>query len=121
MVMNSASSASERQLAAIPAVRAWLVFMAFMVFCMVIVGGAGTLVGALFGAMLITVLKSVIGTWTEHHHIVIGALFMASIMFLPRGIMGMVRPRVEAALWRHDWGAEHPATGARPETKEGRP
>lgn len=88
---------------------------------MVIVGGAGTLVGALFGAMLITVLKSVIGTWTEHHHIVIGALFMASIMFLPRGIMGMIRPRVEAALWRHDWGAEHPATGARPETKEGRP
>jgi len=40
MVMNSAVPASEKQLAAIPAVRAWLAFVAFMVFCMVIVGGA---------------------------------------------------------------------------------
>jgi branched-chain amino acid transport system permease protein len=67
---------------------------------MVIVGGTGTLVGALLGAMLITVLKSVIGTWTEHHHIVIGVLFMASILFLPRGIMGLIRPRIEARLWK---------------------
>ena len=80
---------------------------------MVIVGGAGTLVGALFGAMLITVLKSVVGTWTEHHHIVIGALFMASILFLPRGIIGVIRPRIETVLWRRE--ASKPKAGtARP-------
>lgn len=78
---------------------------------MVVVGGGGTLVGALFGAMLITMLKSMIGTWTEHHHIVIGALFMASILFLPRGIIGVVRPRIETALWRQELRAKHPETG----------
>ena len=43
---------------------------------MAVVGGLGTLVGAFYGAALITALKSVIGSWTEHHLIVIGALFI---------------------------------------------
>lgn len=58
----------------------------------VVLGGIGTLVGALYGSILLTVLKSVIGTWTEHHLIVIGVLFMAAVIFLPKGIVGLVRP-----------------------------
>ena len=56
-------------------------------------GGVGTLVGALYGSVLLTVLKSVVGSWTEHHLIVIGVLFMAAVIFLPKGLMGFVRPR----------------------------
>jgi branched-chain amino acid transport system permease protein len=37
-------------------------------------------------------LKSVIGTWTEHHLIVIGLLFMGAVVFLPRGVVGLIRP-----------------------------
>lgn len=58
----------------------------------VLLGGAGTLVGALYGSILLVVIKSIIGSWTEHHLIVIGALFMCSILFFPRGLMGMIIP-----------------------------
>jgi branched-chain amino acid transport system permease protein len=66
----------------------------------VILGGVGTLVGALYGSILLTVLKSVIGTWTEHHHIVIGILFMGAVIFLPKGLMGIVRPWIARKLAR---------------------
>ncbi|RDV04523.1 branched-chain amino acid ABC transporter permease [Undibacter mobilis] len=64
----------------------------------VVTGGVGTLVGALYGGILLTVLKSVVGSYTEHHLIVIGLLFMIAVIFLPRGLMGIVRPAIERML-----------------------
>lgn len=64
----------------------------------VIVGGVGTLIGPLYGGILLTTLKSVIGTYTEHHLIVVGALFMLSVVFFPKGLAGYVSPRVERLL-----------------------
>jgi branched-chain amino acid transport system permease protein len=64
----------------------------------VVLGGAGTLVGALYGSVLLTVLKSVVGSWTEHHLIVIGLLFMGAVIFLPRGLIGLVRPPLAGLL-----------------------
>jgi branched-chain amino acid transport system permease protein len=64
----------------------------------VVTGGTGTLIGALYGSVLLTVLRSVIGSYTEHHVIVIGLLFMAAVIFLPRGLMGVVRPAIERRL-----------------------
>lgn len=66
----------------------------------VVTGGAGTLVGALYGGLLLTVLKSVVGSYTEHHLIVIGLLFMGAVVFLPKGLMGIVRPAIERMLAR---------------------
>jgi branched-chain amino acid transport system permease protein len=66
----------------------------------VVTGGAGTLVGALYGSVLLTVLKSVVGSWTEHHLIVIGLLFMATVIFLPQGLIGSIRPSIERLLSR---------------------
>jgi branched-chain amino acid transport system permease protein len=66
----------------------------------VIIGGLGTLVGAIYGSLLLTVLKSVVGSYTEHHVIVIGLLFMGAVIFLPRGLMGVVRPAIERMLTR---------------------
>jgi branched-chain amino acid transport system permease protein len=57
----------------------------------VVVGGMGTLVGAIYGSVLLTVLRSVIGTWTEHHLIIIGLLFITCVIFLPQGLMGAIR------------------------------
>lgn len=69
----------------------------------VITGGAGTLVGALYGSALLTLLKSVIGSYTIHHLIVIGVLFMGAVIFLPRGIIGSIRPAIEKLLaWRSE-------------------
>jgi branched-chain amino acid transport system permease protein len=66
----------------------------------VVVGGMGTLVGAIYGSVLLTVLRSVIGTWTEHHLIIIGLLFMACVIFFPQGLMGVIRPAVARLFGR---------------------
>jgi branched-chain amino acid transport system permease protein len=64
----------------------------------VVLGGVGTLVGALYGGILLTMLKSIIGSYTENHLIVIGLLFMGAVIFLPKGLMGIVRPAIERRL-----------------------
>ena len=58
----------------------------------VILGGTGTLIGPLYGSVILTVLKSVIGTLTEHHLIVIGGLFMIAVIFFPKGLIGYLQP-----------------------------
>lgn len=64
----------------------------------VILGGVGTLIGPLYGSVILTALKSVIGSYTEHHLILIGVLFMLSVIFFPKGLIGYLWPRVERSL-----------------------
>jgi branched-chain amino acid transport system permease protein len=61
----------------------------------VIVGGTGTLIGALYGSAILTVLRSVIGTFTAHHQLVIGVIFMISVIFFPKGLIGYVLEALE--------------------------
>jgi len=58
----------------------------------VIIGGVGTLVGPLYGSALLVIMKSIIGSWTEHHLIIIGGLFMLAVIFAPKGLIGAIRP-----------------------------
>jgi branched-chain amino acid transport system permease protein len=64
----------------------------------VIIGGMGTLVGPLYGSTLIVVLKSIIGSYTTHHLIVIGTLFVLAVIFFPRGLIGAFGPPLERRL-----------------------
>lgn len=64
----------------------------------VVVGGVGTLAGALYGSVLLTLFRSIVGSWTEHHLIVVGLLFMVTVIFLPKGLLGLLRPHVERLL-----------------------
>lgn len=57
----------------------------------VIIGGLGTLIGPIFGSVIVTALKSIIGTYTEHYQIVIGALFMLAVIAFPQGLIGGIR------------------------------
>jgi branched-chain amino acid transport system permease protein len=66
----------------------------------VVTGGAGTLVGALYGSLLLTALRSFVGSWTAHHLIVIGLLFMSVVMLFPKGLIGFVRVRLEHLMER---------------------
>jgi branched-chain amino acid transport system permease protein len=66
----------------------------------VVTGGAGTLIGALYGSLLLTALRSFVGSWTAHHLIVIGLLFMAVVVVFPKGLVGFVRIRLEHLLGR---------------------
>jgi branched-chain amino acid transport system permease protein len=67
---------------------------------MAILGGVGTLVGPLYGSVILTLLKSVLGSFTEQHLIIIGTLFVLSVIFFPKGLIGYAQPRLDAWLKR---------------------
>ena len=63
----------------------------------VAIGGRGTLVGAVIGAVLVNFAKSwLTGALPEIWLFALGGLFVAVTLFLPRGLMGLVRRRAEA-------------------------
>lgn len=71
----------------------------------VVIGGMGTLIGPLYGGAIFVVLKSIIGSYTTHHLIVIGTLFVLAVMYFPQGFIGAFRPALErsGALRRGSW------------------
>jgi branched-chain amino acid transport system permease protein len=58
---------------------------------MVIVGGAGTLVGAPVGSALIIVLENVVSFYTERWPTVLGLMFVLTMLFAPEGVVGKIR------------------------------
>ena len=56
----------------------------------VVLGGVGTLIGPILGSVLLTSFKSIIGTWTVHHHIVIGIIFVLIVVSAPKGLAGLL-------------------------------
>ena len=59
----------------------------------VVIGGLGTLIGPIYGSVIVTALKSVIGTYTDHYQIVIGGLFMLAVIAFPSGLVGWFQAR----------------------------
>ncbi len=55
---------------------------------MVVLGGAGTLFGPVFGAAVLVALQSWLAQWTEHWMIVMGPILVGIILFRRRGIFG---------------------------------
>jgi len=53
---------------------------------MVILGGAGTLFGPAIGASIIILIKNFVSGYTEHWMIILGALYMLTVMFAPQGV-----------------------------------
>ena len=68
----------------------------------VIIGGMGTLIGPLYGSALIVVFKSIIGSYTTHHLLVIGTLFVLAVIFFPRGLISAFGPPLERRLALRD-------------------
>ncbi len=66
------------------------VFRSAEVLLMVILGGAGTLVGPAIGAAVIVLLENVISAYTERWLIVIGTIYILVALFAPNGIIGFV-------------------------------
>lgn len=58
---------------------------------MALVGGIGTLIGPLVGGVVVTLLQSVLGSYTERHLFVLGAIFIVFVMFLPDGLCGLLQ------------------------------
>jgi branched-chain amino acid transport system permease protein len=60
---------------------------------MTIIGGVGTLIGPIYGSLILISLKTFISGWTQHHGLVVGAVFIATVVFLPAGLVGFLRTR----------------------------
>jgi branched-chain amino acid transport system permease protein len=62
---------------------------------MVISGGTGTLLGPVVGAAIVVAMKYVVSAYVERWNLVLGAIFVAIVLFMPEGLVpGSVR------LWR---------------------
>jgi branched-chain amino acid transport system permease protein len=84
---------------------------------MVISGGSGTLLGPIFGAAIVVVMKNVVSAYIERWNLVLGVIFILIISFMPEGLVpGSVRlwrtasQAVKRRLERRP--ALHPARGA---------
>ena len=75
---------------------------------MVISGGAATLLGPIAGATLVVIVKNVASAYIERWNFVLGAIFVAIVVFMPeglvpgtvrrwRGAMAALRPRAAPA------------------------
>ena len=54
---------------------------------MVISGGAGTLLGPIVGAALVVIMKNVVSAYIERWNFMLGAIFVAIVIFMPEGLV----------------------------------
>jgi ABC-type branched-subunit amino acid transport system ATPase component/ABC-type branched-subunit amino acid transport system permease subunit len=61
---------------------------------MVIMGGAGTLVGSVIGSAAIVTLRNYLSAYLDHWLIVLGLVFIITTLYAPKGILGWL------GVWR---------------------
>jgi len=66
------------------------IFNVVLQFCMVMVGGLGSLFGSVLGAVLITWFDELIREFRGFEEAGFGALILLSVLFMPRGLSGLV-------------------------------
>jgi len=66
---------------------------------MVIAGGTGTLLGPVFGAALVVIVKNVVSAYVERWNFMLGAIFVAIVVFMPEGVVPGVA-RLTRSMWR---------------------
>ncbi len=61
---------------------------------MVIIGGTGTLGGAVLGSAAFILLQSLVSSYTERWMLILGLTFVLLVLFAPGGIVGALRGRI---------------------------
>ena len=57
---------------------------------MVILGGMGTVVGPVVGAVALLLLEDVLSAWTTHWQMVLGPILVLVVLFAKRGLVGLL-------------------------------
>ncbi|TAM59833.1 branched-chain amino acid ABC transporter permease [bacterium] len=78
---------------------------------MVILGGTGTLIGPLLGAGILVFLSNALSDITQRWVLILGAVYVVTVMYAPDGIVGLVKQLAARARSRH---ALAPAAGSMP-------
>jgi branched-chain amino acid transport system permease protein len=73
------------------------------VLIMVILGGAGTLFGPAIGAGIIILIKNFVSGYTEHWMIILGVIYIFTVMFAPQGVYRLLNQflRKWRPIWKH--------------------
>jgi len=66
-------------------------FLSIEAALMVLVGGTGTIIGPFIGAALMIVIRNWMSAYVKHWMIVMGVVFIATMLWTPKGILGMIR------------------------------
>lgn len=75
---------------------------------MVILGGAGTLIGPVIGAALIVALRNFLSIYIERWLIVLGVIFVLTVLYAPEGLMGWLSARRRAPSHQEAPGGDAP-------------
>jgi branched-chain amino acid transport system permease protein len=70
------------------------------VLIMVTLGGAGTLFGPALGAAIIILIKNLVSGYTEHWMIILGGIYVVTVMFAPQGIYNLLKRSLEKGSGR---------------------
>lgn len=82
----------------------------------IVVGGAGSVAGSVIGATLLTLLPESLRAFQEYNDFVFGGVLLASLILMPKGIVGLW-PRIEERLRRRSPRESAPRSGAKPSLK----
>jgi branched-chain amino acid transport system permease protein len=70
-------------------------FESVLVLAMVVLGGMGSIPGAILGAMIIIILPEVLRGFAAYRMLIFGASLVAMMVFRPQGLIGSPRRKVE--------------------------
>ena len=65
---------------------------------MALLGGIGTLYGPILGAMLIVYLKNLLSNWIGNWNLILGAIFIVSVLTMRQGIFPVIFSKVKEKL-----------------------
>jgi branched-chain amino acid transport system permease protein len=75
--------------------------MSFSPVLMAIFGGFGSLYGPVVGAVIFSYIEEILktGNWSKYYMLIFGAILVATILFLPSGLVGLIQN-----VWRRVMG-----------------
>ena len=72
---------------------------------MVVLGGVGTLLGPLLGAVIVLAISQVLSSYVDRWQTVLGVLFIAAVILAPEGLVGGIRAAATKLRTRRAVGA----------------
>lgn len=81
-------------------------FISIELVTMVVLGGIGSTFGAVFGAMVLTLLPEVLVVFEDFEMLIFGGILMLIMIFLPQGLFVGITQALRNALIKHGAGAD---------------
>ena len=71
------------------------IWESIIILCVVVLGGMGSIVGVIFGAMILILLPEYLRAFSEYRMLLFGAVLVMMMVFRPAGIISDVRQKYE--------------------------